>query len=108
MTTYVSPSGLSIGDSEFWRRPLAERMADFAGLREQSAFIPEAIPSNVFGDETKFYSVIRHAENQPEPSPLLLRAGLDRHPRHANGGGRVLRLLYRYGRPAPREAAGGS
>jgi cytochrome P450 len=62
MTTYVSPSGLSIGDSEFWRRPLAERMADFAGLREQSAFIPEAIPSNVFGDETKFYSVIRHAE----------------------------------------------
>ena len=62
MTTYVSPSGLSIGQSEFWSRPLAARMADFAGLREQSAFIPEKIPSNVFGDETRFYSVIRHAE----------------------------------------------
>jgi cytochrome P450 len=61
-TTYVSPSGLSIGQSEFWCRPLAVRMADFAGLREQGAFIPEEIPSNVFGDSTTFYSVIRHAE----------------------------------------------
>ena len=62
MTTYVSPSGLTIGQSEFWQRTLADRMADFAGLREQSAFIPEEIPSNVFGDSTNFYSVIRHAE----------------------------------------------
>ena len=62
MTTYVSPSGLSIGQADFWRRTLADRMADFAGLREQSAFIPEEIPSNVFGDSTNFYSVIRHAE----------------------------------------------
>ena len=61
-TTYVSPSGLTIGSPEFWNRPLNVRMADFAGLREQSAFISEEIPASVFGDSTTFYSVIRHAE----------------------------------------------
>jgi cytochrome P450 len=62
MDTFASPSGLTIGEADFWRRTLSDRMADFAGLREQSAFIPEEIEGNVFGDMTKFFSVIRHAE----------------------------------------------
>ncbi|MGH9045857.1 MAG: cytochrome P450 [Acidimicrobiales bacterium] len=61
-TTYASPSGLSIEDVEFWRRPLSVRMADFAGLREQGAIIPGRIPDTEFGPGTSFYSVIRHAE----------------------------------------------
>jgi cytochrome P450 len=62
VTTFISPSGLSISDPEFWRRPLNDRMADFAGLREQSAFIPNELPNTIFGEPTGFYSVIRHAE----------------------------------------------
>jgi len=61
-TTYASPSGLSIEQVDFWRRPLGERMADFAALREQSPFIPGEIEGNIFGEPVKFYSVIRHAE----------------------------------------------
>jgi cytochrome P450 len=61
-TTFTSPGGLDIADAEFWRRPLDVRMADFAALREQSAFIPSEIEGTIFGDPTRFYSVIRHAE----------------------------------------------
>src|SRR3954469_7316637 len=61
---------LSIGDSEFWRRPLEDRMADFAVLREQSAFIPAEVPSPL-GPTEPFWGGIRHAElveisRQPE------------------------------------------
>jgi len=62
MTTFVSGSGLAISDPEFWRRPLNERMADFAVLREQGAFVPCSIEYNFLGESTPFYSVIRHAE----------------------------------------------
>jgi cytochrome P450 len=62
MKTFASPSGLEISDAAFWRRPLNERMADFAALREQSAFIPQELGSPVFGEPTSFYAVIRHAE----------------------------------------------
>jgi cytochrome P450 len=62
MTTYLPSSGLAISDAEFWRRPLNVRMADFAELREQSAFIPGELPESIFGDVTHYYSVIRHAE----------------------------------------------
>jgi cytochrome P450 len=61
-TTNVSPSGLRIGDADFWNRPLAERMLDFAALRKQSAFILDELPETIFGEPAKFYSVIRHAE----------------------------------------------
>ena len=61
-TTYTSPSGMAISTPEFWNRSLNDRMADFAGLREQSAFIPESLDSTIFGESTTFYSVIRHAE----------------------------------------------
>jgi len=62
MTTYVPRSGLQISDAEFWRRPLNVRMADFAELREQSAFIPGELDATFLGETTTFYSVIRHAE----------------------------------------------
>lgn len=62
MTTFVSGTGLAITDLDFWRRPLNERMADFAVLREQGAFVPSEFGAEVFGEPSSFYSVIRHAE----------------------------------------------
>ena len=59
--TYVSASGLSIADPEFWRRPLTSRMADFAMLREQTPFVPVEL-ENPFGPMDRFQAVIRHAE----------------------------------------------
>jgi len=59
--TYVSASGLSIADPEFWRRPLSSRMADFAMLREQTPFVPVEL-ENPFGAMDRFQAVIRHAE----------------------------------------------
>ena len=63
-------SGLSIGDAEFWRRPLRERMVDFASLREHGPFVPVELPS-FFGEGDRFHAVVRHAElveisRQPE------------------------------------------
>ena len=55
---FQSASGLSIGDVDFWRRPLEARMADFASLREEAAFIPVGLTS-VFGPDDEFYAVIR-------------------------------------------------
>jgi cytochrome P450 len=57
----VSANGPSIGEAEFWRRPLNERMADFAVLREQGSFSPVALPG-LFGDSTEFQAVLRHEE----------------------------------------------
>lgn len=59
--TIAPDSGLSIGDADFWRRPVAARMADFAALREQSAFIPVDLPG-MFGPGDRFHAVVRHAE----------------------------------------------
>lgn len=59
--TYESASGLSIADPDFWRRPLSERMTDFAALREQAPFVPVGLPS-MFGPADQFQAVIRHAE----------------------------------------------
>jgi cytochrome P450 len=57
----VSTSGMSIGDAFFWRRPLDERMADFAALREERAFVRVELTS-FFGPFDRFDAVIRHAE----------------------------------------------
>jgi cytochrome P450 len=61
---------LSIGDAEFWRRPLEDRMADFAAFREDAAFVPVELETP-FGPLDRFHAVIRHAElveisRQPE------------------------------------------
>jgi methyl-branched lipid omega-hydroxylase len=58
----LAPSGMSIGQSDFWRRSLAERMTDFAGLRsEHGPLFPVELEG--FLDEVHpFWAVIGHAE----------------------------------------------
>jgi methyl-branched lipid omega-hydroxylase len=51
----------SIGDADFWRRPLEDRMADFAVLREQGSFVPVELPG-MFGEPIEFQAVLRHPE----------------------------------------------
>jgi len=55
-------SDLQIGDAEFWRRPLAERMADFAVLREQAPFTRCEAENPMTGEPDPFYAVHRYAE----------------------------------------------
>jgi methyl-branched lipid omega-hydroxylase len=58
----MSQNRLSIGDADFWRRPLQQRMADFAALREEhGAFVPVELP-NFFGDPIPFHAAVGHAE----------------------------------------------
>jgi cytochrome P450 len=57
----TSPTRPSIGEAEFWRRPLQERMDDFAVLREQAPFVPVELPG-LFGTSDQFYAVLRHEE----------------------------------------------
>ena len=53
---------LQLGDPQFWRRPLAERMADFAVMREAGPFT-RAQTTNVLGPEPlEFFAVTRYAE----------------------------------------------
>jgi methyl-branched lipid omega-hydroxylase len=62
MTDTLAPSGLSVGQSEFWRRPLADRMADFAALRkEHGAFFPVEL-AGPMGDVHPFHAVVGHGE----------------------------------------------
>ena len=61
---------MSLADPEFWRRPVEQRMTDFAVLREQTAFVPVSLET-LFGPAERFHAVIRHAEiveisRQPE------------------------------------------
>ena len=51
----------SIGEAAFWRRPLDERMADFALLREEGPFVPVELPG-MFGGGVQFQAVLQHAE----------------------------------------------
>jgi methyl-branched lipid omega-hydroxylase len=55
-------AGLRIGDAEFWRRPLAERMADFAVLREEGPFTRDEVPDPLTGGTVEYYAVTRYAE----------------------------------------------
>jgi cytochrome P450 len=58
----TAPSGLSVGHAEFWRRPLDERMADFAGLRaEHGSFFPVEL-QGLMDDVHPFTAVVGHAE----------------------------------------------
>lgn len=58
----LAPSGLSVGQSEFWRRPLAERMADFAALRsEHGPFFPVEL-EGFLGEVHPFHAVVGHPE----------------------------------------------
>jgi cytochrome P450 len=56
------PGTLALGDPRFWRRPLDERMADFAVMRETGPFT-RAQTANVLGGEPlEFFAVTRFAE----------------------------------------------
>ena len=57
-----APSGLSVGESDFWRRPLAERMADFAGLRREHGGLFPVELEGFDGEVHPFWAVIGHAE----------------------------------------------
>jgi methyl-branched lipid omega-hydroxylase len=76
VTTFVTGSGLAMTEPDFWRRPLNDRMADFAVLREQGALIPNEVGADLFGEAAKFYAVIRHAEvNEISRKPQLFCSG---------------------------------
>lgn len=53
---------LSIGDAEFWRRPLDARMADFAELRKAGPFTRAEVPNFLTGERDEFFAVTRYAE----------------------------------------------
>ena len=57
----TTPS-LSIADPAFWRRPLQERMDDFATMRAESPFTRAEIPNLLTGEVDEFFAVTRHAE----------------------------------------------
>ena len=53
---------LGVGDAEFWRRPLDQRMADFAELRKDGPFTPAEAPNLLTGETDAFFAVTRYAE----------------------------------------------
>ncbi len=53
---------LPLGDPMFWRRPLEERMADFAVLREQGPFVAARSENPLTGVPDEFYAVTRYAD----------------------------------------------
>lgn len=53
---------LLLGDPEFWRRPLRDRMADFAALREEGPFTHALSANPLTGVPDDFYAVTRYAE----------------------------------------------
>jgi methyl-branched lipid omega-hydroxylase len=58
----MTTAGLSIIDAEFWRRPLAERMAHFAELREQGPFVRASAMDPLIEQDITFYAVTRYQE----------------------------------------------
>ncbi|CAN5618980.1 cytochrome P450 [soil metagenome] len=53
---------LQLGDANFWRRSLDERMADFAVLREAGPFTKATSENPLTGVPDEFYAVTRYAE----------------------------------------------
>jgi cytochrome P450 len=58
----MATPNLSIAEPAFWRRPLQERMDDFAVLRAASPFTRAEIPNLLTGEADEFFAVTRHAE----------------------------------------------
>jgi hypothetical protein len=58
----ASPVRPDISDALFWRRPLAERMADFAVLREAAPFTPGSAVNALTGEPEHFWAVTRYAD----------------------------------------------
>src|SRR4051794_30126368 len=53
---------LQIGDAEFWCRPLDERMADFAVLREEGPFTRCTAFNPITMEDDVFWAVTRYAD----------------------------------------------
>ena len=51
-----------IATPEFWHQPLADRMRQFAGIREQAPFVPVATVDPLTAEDISFYAVTRYAE----------------------------------------------
>ena len=62
MPTTGQTPGDRLGGADFWRRPLAERMADFAVMREEAPFTRAASENPLTGEPDEFWAVTRHAE----------------------------------------------
>ncbi|WP_421120697.1 cytochrome P450 [Aquihabitans daechungensis] len=58
----MSTTDLTIGNAEFWRRPLQDRMDDFAALRAESPFTRSEIPNLMTDSIDEFYAVTGYAE----------------------------------------------
>jgi cytochrome P450 len=58
----VTPIAQTIADPEFWHQPLADRMAQFAVLREQGPFLPVTVPDPLTMSDEEFFAVTRYAE----------------------------------------------
>ena len=52
----------SIADPEFWQQPLADRMAQFAILREEDPFLRVTFPDPVTGQDDDFFAVTRYQD----------------------------------------------
>ncbi len=60
--TDLAPPELTLGDPAFWRRPLAERMADFATLRSRERLTRAAAVSALTGEDVPFLAVTHHED----------------------------------------------
>jgi cytochrome P450 len=58
----MTTTHLSLGEAAFWRRPLEERMADFAALREDGPFTEAELTNPLTGQPERFFAVTRYAE----------------------------------------------
>jgi len=58
----MSAPTLDIATAEFWRRPLQDRMDDFAVMRAESPFTRSEIPNLLTNEIDEFYAVTRMAE----------------------------------------------
>jgi methyl-branched lipid omega-hydroxylase len=58
----MTSTRLSLSEPAFWRRPLEERMADFAELREVGPFTEAEVVSPLTGEPERFFAVTRYAE----------------------------------------------
>ena len=60
--TDPSTPAIDIGDPLFWRRPLADRMIDFATLREAEPFTRVEFDDILTGEKDSFHTVTRYAD----------------------------------------------
>ncbi len=58
----MTAPGARLVDTEFWKLPLADRMAELIPLREASPFLESSFDNMLTGETESFTAVLRHAE----------------------------------------------